>query len=55
VLRGVAPGQHAISVKVAVTGPGYRLRVVGGSPCSTQHTAPEYSASGSKVLLLRGS
>src|SRR5262249_25406133 len=33
------PGdQRGIRVKVAVTGPGYRLRVVDGSPRSTGHT-----------------
>ena len=33
------PGdQHGIGVKVAVTGPGYRRRVVDGPPHSTGHT-----------------
>src|SRR5262249_4379976 len=45
------PGdQHAVSVKVAVTGPGYRLRVVDGSPYLTQQTGPEYTATGGQVL-----
>jgi len=33
------PGdQHRKGVKVTTTGPGYRLRVVDGSPRSTEHT-----------------
>ena len=36
--QGVPGDQHGIGVKVAVTGPGYRLRVVDGSPHSTGHT-----------------
>jgi len=36
--QGVPGDQHGIGVKVTVTGPGYRLRVVDGSPHSTGHT-----------------
>ena len=36
--QGVPGDQHGIGVKVAVTGPSYRLRVVDGSPLSTGHT-----------------
>src|SRR5262249_34690298 len=34
--QGVPGDQHAISVKVAATGAGYRLGVVDGSPCSAR-------------------
>ncbi len=38
-MRAACTGdQHGIGVKVAATGPGYRLRVVDGSPHSTGHT-----------------
>src|SRR5215470_17128975 len=47
--QGVPGDQHGISVKVAATGPGYRLRVVDGSPYSTGLTHPEYTASGRRV------
>ena len=44
------PGdQHGIRVNIAATGPGYRLRVVDGSPYSAEHMHFEYTASSYKV------
>jgi hypothetical protein len=44
------PGdQHAICVKVTIKSPGYRLRVVDGSPHSTEHTV-DYTVGGCRVL-----
>src|SRR5262249_57446985 len=45
----VPSDQHRIRVKVAATGPGYRLRVVDGSPHSAEHTHLGYTASSRKV------
>jgi hypothetical protein len=43
------PGdQHPIGVKVAATGPGYRLRVVDSTSLNRAHP-PEYTASSRKV------
>ena len=45
------PGdQHGIRVKVAATGPGYRLPVVDDTPHSTGAHAPEYTTNGPRVL-----
>ena len=45
----VVGDQHAIGVKVASTRPACRLRVVGGSPCPTEHMHFEYTTSSCKV------
>jgi hypothetical protein len=34
------PGdQHRIGIKVAVPGPGYRVRLVDGTPCSSRYSS----------------
>ena len=48
--QGVPGDQYGIGVKVAAPGPGYRLRVVDGSPHSSGRTHPEYTSGGRRVL-----
>src|SRR5215467_11050458 len=42
--RRVPGHQHGIGVEVTATGPGYRLRVVDGTPHSAEHPHPDYTA-----------